>query len=51
MTVTHNPILYNALNAEVRRLAHTPEAQGKTGLQVLYEAKATIETIFGKGEA
>lgn len=46
-----NPIIFNALNAEVLRIAHSPEAQGKTGLQILYEAKATIETIFGKGEA
>jgi len=46
-----NPILFNALNAEVIRIAHTSEAKGKTGLQILYEAKATIETIFGKGEA
>ena len=46
-----NPILYNALNVEVLRIASSTEARGKTGLQILYEAKATIETIFGKGEA
>lgn len=37
------PILYNALNAEVIRIASLPEAADKNGLQVLVAAKRVVE--------
>lgn len=37
------PILFNALNAEVIRLANLPECAGKTGIQVLMLAKAEVD--------
>lgn len=37
------PILYNALNAEVIRIVNLPEAAGKNGLQVLAAAKRVVE--------
>lgn len=37
------PLLFNALNAEVVRIANLPESAGKSGLQVLLAAKASID--------
>lgn len=37
------PLLFNALNAEVVRLAALPEAAGKSGLQILQAAKKSID--------
>ena len=37
------PLLFNALNAEVVRLAALPEAAGKTGMQILQAAKLSID--------
>ncbi len=36
------PFLFNALNTEVIRLANQPESAGKTGIQILQAAKASV---------
>lgn len=41
-----NNTLFNALNAEVVRIANLPESAGKSGLQVLYAAKATVDAAI-----
>lgn len=41
-----NNTLFNALNAEVMRIANLPESAGKSGLQVLYAAKATADAAI-----
>jgi hypothetical protein len=42
-TYLKNAMLYNALNAEVVRLAGAPEAAGKSGMEILYAAKAVVD--------
>ena len=37
------PLLFNALNAEVMRIASLPEAAGKSGMQILQAAKRCID--------
>ena len=37
------PPLFDALNAEVLRLANLPESAGKKGIQILLDAKANID--------
>lgn len=37
------PLLFNALNAEVMRIASLPEAAGKSGMQILQAAKRSID--------
>lgn len=38
-----DPFLFNVLNTEVIRLANLPESAGKTGIQILQEARENID--------
>lgn len=44
---TKNQILFGALNQEVIRLANSPEAEGKSGIQILYAARNNVEKALG----